>query len=243
MVASARSSSTRRKTSAERLVAVAALDGQLDDAANVAAEVDERAGEDALAEVEADDLAGVADDAEEDRALAAGRRPASDFLDHPVAEQVADDVRDGRPGQAGAARDFGAADRPEVVDGPQDEPMVVLAGLRVGRLGGESHGRRRPLLRLCQWTGQSAGCEVSDDNVKGLDKVPWRVPSADRGPPGSGRGPQPFGGIGGGVRPPPRGREAPRRRPAERRGGRDAPSEPAAGSRSRSDRRTPGPRR
>ena len=51
----------------ERGVAVAAVDRQLDDAANLAAEVDERAREDALAQVEADDLAGVADDAEEDR--------------------------------------------------------------------------------------------------------------------------------------------------------------------------------
>src|SRR6185369_10516300 len=96
----------------ERGVTVAAVDRLLDDAPDLAAEVDERARDDALPQVESDDLASVADDAEEDRGLAARRGPATDLLDHALVEQRADDVADGRPGQARAAGDLGATDRP-----------------------------------------------------------------------------------------------------------------------------------
>ena len=169
----------------ERGVAVAAVDRQLDDAANLAAEVDERAREDALAEVEADDLAGVVDDAEEDRGLAAGRRAPTDLLDQALVEQLADDVADGRAGQAGEAGDLGAADRPEVVEGPQHEALVVLAGLRVGRLGRESHPLGVPRLvrpsvpappqGLCPRTGQSAGCDV----IRAMSSV-WTKPDGPK---------------------------------------------------------------
>src|SRR4029079_2846440 len=113
----------------------------------------------------------VADDVEEDRGLAARRGPATDLLDHALVEQLADDVADGRPGQARAAGDLVATDRPEVIDGPQDEALVVLARLGVGRLGRESHppgvprSVRPPLpappRELCPRTGQSAGCKVA----------------------------------------------------------------------------------
>ena len=148
----------------EGVVAVAAVDRQLDDAADLAAEVDEGAGEDALAEVEADDLAGVADDAEEDRALATGRRAAADFLDHAVVEQLADDVADGGPRQAGAAGDLGAADRPEVIDGPKHEALVVLARLGVGRLGRESHPLEVP-------RSLHRGLAAREDFANGIDKA------------------------------------------------------------------------
>ena len=61
--------------------------GELDGAADLAAEVDERAGEVLLAEVEPDDEAGVVVDLEEDRGLAAARRPAADLADDAVVEE------------------------------------------------------------------------------------------------------------------------------------------------------------
>ena len=89
----------------------------------------------ALAEVEPDDLARVVDDPEQDRRLAAARRPAADLLapgrrsrSSPTTSLTVVRVRSGQ------ARDVGAAHRPEVVERPQDEALVVLARLLVRRL-------------------------------------------------------------------------------------------------------------
>ena len=56
----------------------------------------ERGDEDVLAEVEADDVAGAVDELEQDRRLAAGRRPAPDLARQAVVHQVADHVTDRR---------------------------------------------------------------------------------------------------------------------------------------------------
>ena len=71
-------------------VAVAAVDRQLDGPADLAAEVDERAREVLLAEVEPDDEARVVVDLEEDRGLAAARRAAPDLADDAVVEKGGD---------------------------------------------------------------------------------------------------------------------------------------------------------
>ena len=165
----------------ERGVAVAAVDRQLDDAANLAAEVDERAREDALAQVEPDDLAGVADDAEQDRGLAAARGSATDLLDHALVEQLADDVADRRPRQAGAAGDLGAADRPEVVEGPQHQALVVLRASAGGSPWPGVASARSPSLGSSVRPRSSAGTLPKDwtkrrmrrgsGNVKCLDKA------------------------------------------------------------------------
>ena len=127
-------------------------DRSLDRPLDLAAQVHERGAEHELAEVEADDVAGVVDELEEDRRLAAGRRPAPDLARHarraisslitsPTVVRV-------RPL---SARDLGAADRPEVVQRAQHERGVVRAGLLVGGLGRK---RQRafvvPLLSLPQ---------------------------------------------------------------------------------------------
>ena len=148
-----RSWSRRTKTSCDGVVAVAAVDRQLDRAADLAAEIDEGTGEMLFAEVEPDDEPGVLVDLEQDRGLAAARRAAADLADDAVVEEPGDDVRDGRAGEAGLAGDVRPADRAEVVHGPHDEPLVVHARLLMGRLGRKHHtvggpsdsGRRSPL--------------------------------------------------------------------------------------------------
>jgi len=92
-----------------------------------------------LAEVQADDQAGVVIDLEEDGRLAAGRGAPSDLADDAVVEEARDDVADGGPGEPGQARNVGPADRPEVIERADDKPLIVDAGLLVGRLGRERH--------------------------------------------------------------------------------------------------------
>ena len=151
---------------AERGVAVPPVDRQLDGPADLAPEVDERSGEMLLAEVETDDQARVVVDLEQDRRLAAARRTPPDLAHDAVVEERGDDVGDGGPGQARLAGDVGAADRPEVVDRADDEPLVVDAGLLMGRFGRERHrppgsssldSRRSSGARLRPVDGQSDG--------------------------------------------------------------------------------------
>ena len=76
-----------------------------------------------------------------------GPRPTSSA--RPSLLEVADQLPDRGPGQAGEAGDLRAADRAEVVDGAQDEAGVVGARLRMGRLGrelGACHERDGVLL-------------------------------------------------------------------------------------------------
>ena len=77
--------------------------------ADLAAEVEEGRGEGALAEVEGDDLAGVVDERDERRLLAAGGRAAADVAGEAVALEVGDELPDRGAGQAGEAGDLGAA--------------------------------------------------------------------------------------------------------------------------------------
>ena len=69
-------------------------------------------------------------------------RAPADLSRQAVADELADDVADRRPGEAAEPGDVGAADRPEVVQGPQDQRRVVRARLLVGGLGRERHGGR-----------------------------------------------------------------------------------------------------
>ena len=93
----------------------------------------------ALAEVEANDVAGVVDDLEQDRRLAAARWAAPDLADQSLAQELGDHLAHGRPGQTRDPRDVGAADRPEVIERPQDQALVVGSRLLVRRLGLEKH--------------------------------------------------------------------------------------------------------
>ena len=69
-------------------IAVAPLEGQVDGAQDVAAQVDDRAAELRLAEVEPDQVAAVRGDAEQDRRLAAARPAAADLLDQAVVDEA-----------------------------------------------------------------------------------------------------------------------------------------------------------
>ena len=124
-------SSWTRSTAA---VAVAAFEVAGALRRQVAAEVREGGGEGPLAEVEGDDGPGVVLEGDEGRLLAARAGAATDVLGQAVALQVRDELADARAGEAGEARDVGAADRAQVVERAQDEGRVVGAGLRVGGL-------------------------------------------------------------------------------------------------------------
>ena len=131
----------------DRVVAVAAVEVAAGAGGDLAAEVRERGGERSLAEVEDDDRPGVRVERDEGRLLAAGARAHADVDGQAVALEVADQLADARPGQAGQPGDVRAGDRAEVVEGAKDQRGVVRAGLRVGRLGrelGACHGRVAP---------------------------------------------------------------------------------------------------
>jgi hypothetical protein len=172
---------------AERLVAVEALDLPLGRLAHVAAQVHERAAEDELAEIQAHDVPRVFDELEQDRRLAARRRPAADLARQPVTDQLADDVPDRRPGQPAHACDLGPADRAVLVQGAQHQRDVVRPRLLVGRLGRKGHVvRSAPLRPGTRW---GALGRISHENfVQSLDKhllhcqVSGRSLPARRGP-------------------------------------------------------------
>ena len=103
-----------------------------------------RAREGLLAEVEADDQAGVLDDLDEDRGLAAGGGAAPDLLDEALGDRVADELADAGAGELRDPGDLRAADGPKVVDRAQHEALVERAGLLVGRLGRKPHPRVAP---------------------------------------------------------------------------------------------------
>ena len=105
---------------------------------DLAAQVRERGGERALAEVEGDDGPGVVLEGDEGRLLAAGARAATDVLGQAIRAQVRDELADAGPRQAGQAGDVRAADRPEVVERAQDEGRVVGARLAWVALDGNS---------------------------------------------------------------------------------------------------------
>src|SRR5262249_31201152 len=118
----------------DRRFAVAPLEGQVDRTEDVAAQVDDRAAELLITKIEADQMAPVGGDAEQDRRLAAARSAAADLLDQAVVNETADEVADGRPRQTGHAREVGARERAVVVQGAQDQTLVERSRLLVRRL-------------------------------------------------------------------------------------------------------------
>ena len=125
---------------------------------------DEGAGEHALAEVDRDDQPGVVDDLEQDRGLAAARRPEAYLADEALGEDVGDELADGGAGEPGEAGDLGAADRPVVVQRAQDEAAVEPARLLVRRLARERHSRRPPPVHPAGRGGRDGPprlCQVS----------------------------------------------------------------------------------
>ena len=118
-------------------VAVLAVEVLADPFADLAAEVEKGCGEGSLAEVEGDHMAGVVDERDERRLLAAGAGAAADLLGEALLLELSDELPDRGAGQAGEAGDLRAADRAEVVDGTEDQAGVVGARLGVRRLGRE----------------------------------------------------------------------------------------------------------
>ena len=144
----------------------------MDRAQDVAAQVDDRAAELRLAEVEADQVTAVRGDAEQDRRLAAAGSAAADLLDQVVVDEAADETADGRSRQAGQPGQVGARQRAVVVEGAQDQLLVersrllVRGLLRQHRLAG-AHGRTLLLPRPADSLPRGFG--------KRLDKVGWCV--------------------------------------------------------------------
>ena len=92
--------------------------------------------EGALAEVEGDDVAGVVDELDEGRRLAAGRGRRAGIPGEALLFELRDELADAGASQAGEAGDGSrATDRPEVVEGAEHQARVMGARLRVGRLG------------------------------------------------------------------------------------------------------------
>ncbi len=111
---------------------------------DLAAEVRERRGEGALAEVERDDRPGAGVEGDEGRLLAAGARAPPDIDRQALLLEVADELADARAGEAGQSGDVSPGDRPEVVERAEDQRRVVRAGLRMGRLRRELRAGQRP---------------------------------------------------------------------------------------------------
>ena len=125
-----------------RLVAVAAVEGQASRPTDLAAQVHDRPAELALTEVDPDQVARVVGDPEQNRGLAAVRRPAADLLGQAQLHELADEVRHSRPGEAGPAGHVRPADQLLVIDRAQDQLTVVGAGLAVSRLLQRRRGHR-----------------------------------------------------------------------------------------------------
>ena len=115
-------------------VAVGTLEREVDRAEDLAMQIDDRAPELRLAEVETDHVATVGGDAQQDRRLAPARPAAADLLDQAVADQRADKVADGGASQAGEPGEVGARERAVVVQGAQDQLLVERPRLLVRRL-------------------------------------------------------------------------------------------------------------
>ena len=125
----------------QRGVANAAIARQAEGVLDLAAEVDDGAAEFLAGEVDADQVAGVAFDVQQNRRLATARGSVADLFDELLLEQVGDDLRDGRARELGLAGHLGAGDLAEVVDGAQDETIVVGLGLLVGGFEGRQGAR------------------------------------------------------------------------------------------------------
>ncbi len=189
----------------EGIVTVATLQGELLAMADLAREVDDGPADLALPHVDADELAGIPRDLQQDGGLATTGRTSADLLDQARRRELVDDVRDRRAGQVRPARDVRPADRPQTGQGAHDEPHIVLARVLVGRLGQRSHPatfllrtrHRRPHVAppLWQLSGQRAygvgadvvksACEVVATTSWGSPAPPVVVPSASLavGPP------------------------------------------------------------
>ncbi len=101
--------------------AVAAAHAAADD--DLAGQVDDGAADlVGAAEVEAHDVTGVGDDGDQRRRLAdRTRQRSSGFLDHPLVDELADHVGHGGGGETAGPGQVGAAHRPGVEQGAQQQ--------------------------------------------------------------------------------------------------------------------------
>ncbi len=161
----------------ERRVAIGALDVAGGPALDVASQVEQPGREGALAEVERDDVAGVVDELDKGRRLAAGRGRLAGIPGEALLFELRDELADAGASQAGEAGDGCARDRPEVVEGAEHQARVMGAGLRVGRLGWKlraGHSCSDPChsSSVSRSAGHSLRTLSSD-----LAKPVWRHPS------------------------------------------------------------------
>ena len=117
---------------------------------HLTAQVDDDAAEAVTIDIDADELAGVSRDAQQDGRLAAGRRTRPGLDHEPVVEQPFDQVGDGRAGQLRGAGDIRPAERAILVDGAQDKTFVGAPGATVGGLDESGYGHVPHLSAGCQ---------------------------------------------------------------------------------------------
>jgi hypothetical protein len=98
-------------------------------APDLAPQVDDRAAEFTLGQVDRDEAAGVVDEGDEDGRLPSPRAADSDFGDEAVGLQLVDRVRDRGPRQAGGPGDVSPADMVVGVDGFKYKKPVMKLGL------------------------------------------------------------------------------------------------------------------
>ena len=118
----------------QRAVSVAVPGRHLGHPDHFAVEIDDRATEHALPEVDAHHVAGASWHFEEDRGFAPAGRTAPDLANEARLEQGRDDVRDRGAGQPGEARDMRPAGGAHLVEGREDEALVVGARVSQGSL-------------------------------------------------------------------------------------------------------------
>ena len=112
-------------------VAVPSFEGQVARAEDLATQVDDGSAELRFAEIEADQVAAIRGDAQQDRRLASAGSAAADLFDQAVVDEAADEITDGRSRQAGQSGQVGARQRAVVVQGAQNELLVERSRLLV----------------------------------------------------------------------------------------------------------------
>src|ERR1035437_7363455 len=111
----------------ECVVTVRVLGRDLDTVNVLAAEADGGSGKDSIPQIDPNEEPAAIGNLEQDRGLAPGGGTAPDITREAGCEQPSDDVRNRGPREAGQSRDFRATDGTLVVDGREDELLVVLA--------------------------------------------------------------------------------------------------------------------
>src|SRR6266536_2751751 len=101
-------------------------------AADLAAQIDDRTAKVGAGQVDTNQVPSIGSDTQQDGRLAQTRPTATDLLDQPALEQLADRLADRCAREACSTGLGGATDLTSLVDGAQHEAVVVGFGLLLG---------------------------------------------------------------------------------------------------------------